>query len=178
MKILKCILIGLTLSFISCAEMGLKPHQPKIKSTIAIAKSQGLYRIISIKGDSASVEKTLNNDLISCGSTTFSMPRGNNVRTFMREVFDQELRTAEKLSTSGTGISIIVKAMDLKTMNKESGEWSMDIDYIVDDQTYNVKNTIEFDSKVSLITSCTHTASVFEDALADNLVEFFKRHRY
>lgn len=178
MKLWNVALWTICLGLAGCAEMGLKPHEPKIKSTIAIAKSAGTYKIIAIKGDTSGMDKILNNDLISCGTTTFSMPRGNTVKTYIREIFEQELLIAEKLSNSGTGIIAVVKGMDLATVKNDSGEWTMDIDYLVDDKTYNVKNTIEFESKVSIVTGCTHTASIFKDALADNLVEFFKRYRY
>lgn len=178
MKIFNLLLCLLTLSLVSCAEIGLKPHKPSLKSTAELSKSEGLYQILFIKGANADITKILNGDLLSCGTTTFSMPRGNTVGTFMREVFEQELNAAKKLSLSnGTPIEVVVKKMNLITTNKESGEWTVEVDYTMNDKTTTVKTVIEFESKVSLITSCSHTANVFEDALADNLVEYFKRTR-
>jgi hypothetical protein len=177
MNLLKSVLCVLCLSLVSCAEMGLKPHKPNIKSSIEIGKSNGTFRVLSVKANSAAVAKVLSGDLITCGTTTFSMPRGNNVESFIREIFVEELRAAQKLSSSGSAIEVVIKSMDLKTFKPEAGEWTMDIDYIVDGKTTNVKNAIEFESKVSILTSCSHTASVFEDALADSFVEFFKRTR-
>lgn len=165
------------MSLVGCAEMGLKPHKPSMKSTLEIAKSSGKFRILTVKGATSEVTNKLNGDLMSCGTTTFSMPRGNTVGTFIREVFEQELIAAEKLSATGTPIEVMIKSMNLVTTTKESGEWTIEIDYTVDDKTTPVKTIIEFESKVSMITSCSHTATVFEDALADNLVDFFKRTR-
>jgi hypothetical protein len=175
MKILKMILCVLCLSLVGCAEMGLRPHKPNIKSTLEIAKSNGTFRIISIKGNDASIAKVLDNDLMNCGTTTFSMPRGNTVGTFIREVFEQELEAAQKLSLKGEGIVVIVKSMKLTTLKPEAGEWAMDIDYLIGDKTINVKNIIEFEAKVSILTACLQTSTIFEDTLADNFVEFFKR---
>lgn len=177
MTIFKMLLCLLCLSLVGCAEMGLKPHKPTLKSTLEIAKSDGMFQILTVKGATPEVVRTLNHDLMSCGTTTFSMPRGNTVGTFIREVFEQELIAAKKLSVSGTPIEVMIKSMNLEMVSKENGEWTIEIDYTVNDKTTNVKTSIEFESKVSLLTSCTHTASVFEDALADNLVEFFKRTR-
>lgn len=177
MNLLKLALCVLCLSLVSCAEMGLKPHKPNIKSTLEIGKSNGTYRILSIKASSPALAKVLSGDLISCGSTTFSMPRGNNVESFIKEIFVEELNAAQKLEMSGSAIEVVIKSMDLKTMKPEAGEWDMDIDYTVNGKTTNVKSIIEFESKVSLLTACSHTASVFEDAIADNFVEFFKRTR-
>lgn len=159
----------------SCAEMGLKPHRPSAKSTDEISKALGDYQISNLTGSSEEMLRTLSKDLMSCGSTTFSMPRGHSVGTFIKELFEQELTAAQKLSFDGKKIDVLIKEISLKTTSKQGGEWVMDIDYKVGDKTINIKNSIEFESKVSLITSCTYTASVFEDALADSFVEFFKR---
>ena len=177
MNFLKLVISVLCLSMIGCAEMGLKPHKPNIKSTIEISKNSGEFRILSIRGDSPEIIKILNGDLISCGTTTFNMPRGNNVESFLREIYVEELEAAKKMSMSGTAIEIIIKSMNLTTIKAEAGEWAMDIDYVIDGKTINVKNIIEFESKVSILTACTHTASVFEDAIVDNFVLFFKRNR-
>lgn len=177
MKILKMVLCVLCVSLVGCAEMGLKPHKANIKSSLEIAKSDGTFRIISIKGSDASIAKILDNDLMNCGATTFSMPRGNTVGTFIREVFEQELDAAKKLSLKGEGIEVIVKSMKLTTIKPEAGEWAMDIDYVIGDKTINVKNIIEFEAKVSLLTACLQTSTIFEDALADNFVDFFKKNR-
>lgn len=175
MNFLKLILSVLILTLVGCAEMGLKPHRPNMKSTSEIAKSSGTFLVLTVKGATPEIANILNGDLMSCGTTTFSMPRGNTVATFVREVFEQELIAANKLSDSGTAIEVMIKSINLETTTKESGEWTVEIDYRMDDKTTSIKTIIEFESKVSLITSCTHTASVFEDALADNFVEFFKR---
>ena len=173
-KILLCLLC---LSLFGCAEMGLKPHKPAMKSSLEIAKSNGMFQILSIKGNTPEITKTLSGDVISCGSTTSSMPRGNTVGTFVREIYEQELIAAQKFATNGTPIEVLIKSMKLVTVSKESGEWTVDVDYTMNDKTTNIKTTIEFESKVSLLTSCSHTATVFEDAIADNFVEFFKRTR-
>lgn len=177
MNTFKLLLCLLCLSLVGCAEMGLKPHKPSLKSSMEIAKSSGMYQILTIKGGNPEVSKKLTSELMSCGTTTFSMPRGNTVGTFIREVFEQELIAAKKLSETGTPIEVMIKSMDLVSNSKEGGEWTIDVDYTVNDKTTNVKTIIEFEQKVSLLTSCTHAASVFEDALADNLVDFFKRTR-
>lgn len=177
MKILKILLCLTCLSLVGCAEMGLRPHKPSIKSTREIGKNEGMFQIITIKGTTPEVAKILNSDLMSCGSTTFHMPRGNTVGTFIKEVFEQELIAAQKLSVSGTPINVSIKSMNLETISKESGEWTLDIDYTVNDKVTNVKTIIEFESKVSMLTSCSHTATVFEDALSDSLVELFRKIR-
>lgn len=173
-KILLCLLC---LSLVGCAEMGLKPHKPSIKSTREISRSSGMFQILTIKGETSEIASTLNNDLMSCGSTTFHMPRGNTVGTFIKEVFEQELIAAQKLSVSGTPIYVMIKSMNLEMSSKESGEWTVEVDYTMNDKTTPVKTVIEFESKVSMLTSCSHAATVFEDALADNLVEFFKKNQ-
>ena len=175
MNIFKMFLCLLCLSLVGCAEMGLKPHKPSLKSTREISKSNGLFQILTIKGETSEIANTLNNDLLSCGTTTFHMPRGNTVGTFIKEIFEQELIAAQKLSVSGTPIYVMIKSMNLEMASKESGEWTVEIDYTVNDKVTNVKTIIEFESKVSMLTSCSHAATVFEDALADNLVEFFKK---
>lgn len=177
MNTLKLLLCLLCLSLVGCAEMGLKPHKPAMKSTLEIAKNNGMFQILTIKGATPEITQKLTSDLMSCGTTTFSMPRGNTVGTFIREIFEQELIAAQKLSVNGTPIEVMIKTMSLVSSSKESGEWTVDVDYTVNDKTTNVKTSVEFESKVSVLTSCTHTASVFEDAMADNLVEFFKRTR-
>lgn len=177
MKMLKMVLCIVCVSLLGCAEIGLKPHRANIRSTMEIAKSDGTFKIISIKGSDESITKILNNDLMSCGTTTFSMPRGNTVGTYIREVFEQELDAAKKLSLKGEGISVIVKSLKLTTIKPEAGEWAMEIDYVIGDKTINVKNIIEFQAKVSLLTACLQTSTTFEDALADNFVDFFKKNR-
>lgn len=177
MNFLNVILSIFILTAVGCAEMGLKPHKPNMKSTLEIAKSAGTFRVLTVKGATPEITTILNGDLMSCGTTTFSMPRGNTVATFVREVFEQELVAAKKLSDTGAAIEVLIKSINLETTTKESGEWTVEIDYTMDDKTTSVKTIIEFESKVSLLTSCTHTASVFEDALADNFVDFFKRTR-
>lgn len=177
MKMLKMVLCIVCAGLVGCAEIGLKPHRANIRSTMEIAKSEGTFKINSIKGSDESITKTLNNDLMSCGATTFSMPRGNTVGTFIKEVFEQELDAAKKLSLKGEGISVIVKSLKLTTIKPEAGEWAMDIDYVIGDKTINVKNIIEFQAKVSLLTACLQTSTTFEDAIADNFVDFFKKNR-
>lgn len=167
----------LCLSLAGCAEMGLKPHKPSVKSTREIGKNDGTFQIITIKASNPEVASALNNDLMSCGKTTFHMPRGNTVGTFIKEIYEQELIAAQKLSLSGSAIHVLIKSMNLETISKESGEWTLDIDYTLNDKTTNVKTIIEFDSKVSMLTSCSHAATVFEDAVADSLVEFFRKVR-
>lgn len=165
------------LSLVGCAEMGLSPHKPNMKSTREISKNSGLYQIISVKGASPEITKILDNDLMSCGTTTFHMPRGNTVGTFIKEVFEQELIAAKKLSVKGTPIYVVIKSMDLETLSKDSGIWTVEVNYTLNDKETPIKTIIEFESKVSALTSCSHTAIVFEDALADNLVEYFKKIR-
>lgn len=174
LKILSCLIL---LSLVGCAEMGLKPHKPTLKSTREISKNDGMFQIISVRGNIPEVSKMLNSELMSCGSTTFNMPRGNTVGTFIKEVFEQELNAAQKLSVSGTPISVVIKSMNLETASKQSGEWTLDIDYTIDEKVTNVKTIIEFESKVSMLTSCSHTATVFEDAIADSFVELFRKIR-
>ncbi|QDK41587.1 hypothetical protein DOM21_09005 [Bacteriovorax stolpii] len=173
-KLLVCLLC---LSLAGCAEMGLKPHKPSTKNSLEIAKTAGMFQILTIKGATPEITKILNSDLMSCGATTFSMPRGNTVGTFVREIFEQELISAKKLSDHGTPVEVVIKSMDLSTISKENGVWTIEIAYTANDKTTNVKTITEFESKVSLLTSCTHTASVFEDTMADNLVEFFNKIR-
>ena len=174
LKVFSCLLIlGLT----GCAEMGLSPHKPNTKSTREIAKTSGVYQIISVKGATPEVTKILDNDLMSCGTTTFHMPRGNTVGTFIKEVFEQELIAAHRLSIKGSPIYVVIKSMNLETISKDSGVWTVEVNYTLNDKETNVKTIIEFESKVSMLTSCSHTATVFEDALADNLVEYFKKIR-
>lgn len=177
MKFLKILLCLLSLALISCAEIGLKPHKPSLKSIQEISKVSGIYRILSVKGNTPAVEKILNGDLMSCNTTTFSMPRGNTVGSFIREIYEEELRAANRLSLNGESIEVIVKSMTLESFDKENGVWKMDIDYIHNDKTTNVRSSIEFETKLGLVASCVNTSSVFEEALADNFVEFFKRNR-
>lgn len=169
--------LGACLGLVGCAEMGLSPHKPNSKSTREISKTSGLYQIISVRGASSEMTNILDNDLMSCGSTTFHMPRGNTVGTFIKEVFEQELLVAQKLSVKGTPIYVVIKSLELETISRDSGVWTVEVSYTVNDKETNVKTIVEFESKVSMLTSCTHTATVFEDALADNLVEFFKKIR-
>lgn len=177
MNILKILVCLLSLSLVGCAELGLKPHRPSLKSSVEISKAEGMFRIMSIKGGSAEVTKMLEGDLMSCGTTTFSMPRGNTVGTFIREIYDQELIGAQKISDSGDYIGVVIKSMKLDMESRENGVWKMDIDYTLNEKVTNVKTTIEFSSKVSMLTSCSHTASIFEDAIADSFVDFFKKIR-
>lgn len=177
MNTFKMLLCLLCLSLVGCAEMGLKPHKPSLKNSLEIAKTQGMFQILTIKGANPDVVKSLGGDLMSCGSTTFSMPRGNTVSTFIREIFEQELISAKKLSDNGTPIEVMIKSMKLDMTSKENGVWTIEIDYTANEKTTNVKTITEFESKVSMLTSCTHTASVFEDTLADNLVEYFNKIR-
>jgi hypothetical protein len=167
-------LIGLLL-ISSCAEIGIKPHKPLEKSTSEIRKAPGTYRIVTIKGGSSEIDFLLNKDIMKCHNTTFSMPRGHTVSSFIREVFEQELTAADKLSLNGAPIEVIVKAMNLTSTSLENGEWTMEFEYSANDKKTNIKNTIEFTSKVSMLSSCVHTSMIFEDTIADNLVEFFKR---
>lgn len=173
------IVLGLfsLVSLFSCAEMGLRPHRPTAKSTLEISKATGTFRILSIEGGSSEMRKILDGDIVSCGATTFRIPRGNSVEFFIKEVFSEELRVADKYSQDGTAIEVVINKMDLTTHKAGSGEWAMDVDYTVNGKTTNITNSIEFESKVSMITSCMNTASVFEEAIADSLVEFFKRTR-
>lgn len=157
--------------------MGISPHRPTSKSTQEIAKTKGVYQILSVRGATREINNVLNNDLMSCGSTTFRMPRGNTVGTFIKEIFEQELIAAQRLSIKGKPIYVVIKSMDLETISKDSGVWTVEVDYILDDKETNVKTIVEFESKVSMVTSCMHTATVFEDAMADNLVEYFKKIR-
>ncbi len=177
MNILKILVCLLCLNLIGCVELGLKPHKPALKSSLEIAKNEGFFKILSIKGETSEVTKMLEGDLMSCGTTTFSMPRGNTVGTFIREIYEQELIGAQKLSDKGEYVSVLIKSIKLDMESRENGVWQMDIDYTLNDKTTNVKTVIEFSSKVSMLTSCSHTASVFEDAVADSFVDFFKKIR-
>lgn len=174
-KVLACLL---ALSLMGgCAKLGLKPHKPAMKSSLEITKTAGMFKILSVRGETSEVTKILDGDLMSCGTTTFSMPRGNTVGTFIREIYDQELLAAEKYSATGEYISVLIKSIKLDMLSKDNGVWKIDIDYTVNDNTTNVKTEIEFSSKVSMLTSCSHTASMFEDAVADSFVDFFKKIR-
>lgn len=177
MNILKILVCLLSLSLVGCAQLGLKPHKPALKSSLEITKTPGLFKILSVKGDSSEVTKMLESDLMSCGTTTFSMPRGNTVGTFIREIFEEELIAAEKYSAKGDFINVLIKSIKLDRQSKDNGVWKLDIDYTVNDKTTNIQTEIEFSSKVSMLTSCTHTASMFEDAIADSFVDFFKKIR-
>lgn len=177
MNILKILVSLLCLSLVGCAELGLKPHKPTLKTSLEIAKNAGMFKILSIKGETSEVTKILDGDLMSCGTTTFAMPRGNTVGTFIREVYEQELIGAQKLSDKGEFVSVVIKSIKLDMESRENGVWNMDIDYTLNEKTTNVKTEIQFSSKVSMLTSCSHTASVFEDAIADSLVDFFKKIR-
>jgi hypothetical protein len=174
LKILLCLLF---FGFMGCAQMGLKPHQPEIKSTIEIAKSKGMYRIVTVKGATPAMDQILNNDLMNCNSTTFSMPRGNTVASFIREIDEQELRVADKYSANGNGIDVVVKSMIPETSNPAKGTWTLDIDYIENGKTTNVKTINEFESKYGAVASCVNTADIFEKALAGNFVDYFIKTR-
>jgi hypothetical protein len=175
MKIAKLFMLATILIVSSCAEIGIKPHKPLQKSTEEISKASGSYRIVTIKGGSSEIDFLLNKDIMKCHNTTFSMPRGHTVSSFIREIFEQELTAANKLSLNGTPIEVTVKAMNLTSTSLENGEWTMDFEYSANDKKTNIKNTIEFTSKVSMLSSCVHTSMIFEDTIADNLVEFFKK---
>lgn len=170
----KKILLSLTLvTFTSCA--GLKSHKPKLDSTIEIAKADGMYRIVSIKGESSSMNSILNRDFMNCNSTTFAMPRGNTVVSFIREIFENELTVAKKFSMDGEDVSVIVKTINLKTEKNDRGTWTIVMDYIENDKTKNIETVTSFESKLSLLSACVNTSNIFEEALADNFVEYFKR---
>lgn len=175
MNLLKLLVCFIGLSLFGCAEVGLKPHKPTLKSTREIAKIEGLYRILTVRGDTPEIDQVLNNSLMRCNATTFSMPRGNTVGSFIREIFEQELDAAKKLSMSGAAIEVVVKSLALETSDTQSGVWTVEMDYIHNGKTINIKNTVEFESKISMLTSCVNTSNVFEDALADNFVDFLKK---
>lgn len=177
MNIFKMLICFLCLNLVGCSQLGLKPHKPALKSSLEITKTPGTFKILAVKGETSEVTKILDGDLMSCGTTTFSMPRGNTVGTFIREIFDEELIAAEKYSAKGDFINVLIKSIKLDMEARENGVWKLDIDYTVNEKTTNVKTEIEFNSKVSMLTSCSHTASVFEDAIADSFVDFFKKIR-
>lgn len=177
MNIFRILICLLSLSLVGCSQLGLKPHKPALKSSLEITKTPGMFKILAVKGDSSEVTKMLDSDLMSCGTTTFSMPRGNTVGTFIREIFEEELIAAEKYSAKGDFINVLIKSITLDMQARENGAWKLDIDYTVNEKTTNIKTEIEFSSKVSMLTSCTHTASMFEDAIADSFVDFFKKNR-
>lgn len=154
---------------------GMKAHKPNLNSTLEIAKRDGLFRIVTIKGDNAAMDKVLNNDLMNCNSTTFSMPRGNTVSSFIREIFENELSTAKKYSLNGSGINVVVKSLLPDTSKIERGTWTIIIDYIEDGKTTNVETVTTFESKFGLLSACVNTANIFEEAVADNFVEYFRR---
>ena len=178
MKISKIIAVATFLILSSCAEIGIRPHKPQQKSTEEIRKAAGTYRIAAIKGGFADIDFLLNKDIMKCHNTTFSMPRGHTVSSYIREIFEEELTAAEKLSLNGTPIDITVKAMTLTSASMENGEWTMEFEYSLNEKKSNIKNTIEFQSKVSMLSSCMHTSMMFEEAIADNFVEFFKKFKY
>lgn len=177
-KILLCLML-VTLSACSGmgSGMGIKAHKPNLNSTLEIAKRDGQFRIVTIKGQNSAMDNVLNKDLMNCNTTTFSMPRGNTVGTFIREIFENELNTAKKLSMNGNGINVVVKSLLADTSNMDKGTWTINIDYIEDSKTTNVETVTTFESKLSLLSACVNTANIFEEALADNFVEFFKRTR-
>ncbi len=183
MKMPKILLTLSLFTLASCASsgpklgsgMGMNPHKPALDNTLVINKRDGLFRVGPIKGANAAIVKMLDGDLMNCNSTTFSMPRGHTVASFMREIFENELATAKKLSMSGEGIQPTIKVLEVNTANIEKGTWRVVIDYTENDKTTNVETLTTFDSKVSLLTSCTNTANVFEEAIADNFVEYFRR---
>ncbi len=173
MKITK-ILITLTITMLaSCA--GLKSHQPKLDSTLVINKVDGVYRISTIKGDSTVINALLDKDFMNCNSTTFTLPRGNTVQSYIREIFVNELTTAKKFSDNGSGINVVVKTLLPDTSNMDKGTWTINIDYIENDKIMNVESVTTFESKMSLLSACVNTSNMFEEALADNFVEYFKR---
>lgn len=177
MNMFKMLICFLCLNLLGCSQLGLKPHKPSLKSSLEISKTQGTFKILSVKGETSEVTKMLDGDLMSCGTTTFSMPRGNTVGTFIKEIYVEELIGAQKFSERGDYINVLIKSIKLDMESRENGVWKLDIDYTLNDKTTNIKTEIEFSSKVSMLTSCTHTASMFEDAIADSFVDFFKKIR-
>lgn len=155
--------------------MGVKSHKPLLDNTLLIAKREGMYRIVSIKGDNSAMDVVLNKDNMNCNSTTFAMPRGNTVQSFMREIYENELASARKLSIDGTGINVIVKSLLPNTSNIDRGTWTVVVDYVENDKTTNVETVTTFESKFSLLSACVNTANMFEESIVDNFVEYFKR---
>ena len=175
MNLLKLVLCFIGLGFFGCAEVNIKPHMPTLKSTREISKVDGTYRILTVKGNTSALDKILNNIQMKCSATNFSMPRGNTVGSFIREIFEQELDAAKKLSLNGTPIEVVVKSIELETTNTASGTWTVEIDYNQNEKTTNIKNIIEFESKFSMLSSCKNASNIFEEALVDNFVDFIKK---
>jgi hypothetical protein len=157
--------------------MGLKVHQPEIKNTIDIAKRDGMYKIITIKAANAAMAKVLDGDIMNCNETTFSMPRGNTVGTFIKEIFDQELIVADKYSVNGSGIVVVVKSMVPETSNPAKGTWTIEMDYIENEKTTSIKTVNIFESKYGLMAGCVNTADIFEKSIAGNLADYFIKSR-
>ena len=155
--------------------MGTKPHRPLLDNTLLIAKREGMFRIGTVKGDSSAMDAVLNKDNMNCNSTTFAMPRDNTVQSFIREIYENELTTARKYSANGTAINVVVKTLIPNTSNMDKGTWTVVVDYTEDDKTKSVETITTFESKMSLLTACVNTANMFEEAVADNFVEYFKR---
>lgn len=155
--------------------MGMNPHKPNLDNTLVINKRDGEFRVGTLKASSTEMDKILNGNLMNCNSTTFSMPRSNTVGSFIREVFENELSTAKKYSTNGNAINVVIKSLTGATSKLNVGTWTVIADYTEDDKTMTVETVTSYESKVSMLTSCSNTANVFEEAVADNFVEYFKR---
>ncbi|MBC7712107.1 MAG: hypothetical protein H7177_02140 [Rhizobacter sp.] len=183
MKLKTILLSTMLITLASCATggpklgtgMGFGTHKPPLDNTLVINKRDGLFRIGSVKAENTAMDKVLNGNLMPCNSTTFSMPRSNTVGSFMREVFENEISTAKKYSVNGTSINVNVKSIVGDQSKLNSGSWKIIIDYTEDDKTMTVETTTTYESKASMFSGCTNTADVFEEALADNLVSYFKK---
>lgn len=175
MKLSNLLLCLSVLAFFGCSQM--KVHHPAIKDTIDIAKRDGKYKIITIKAANSAMVKILDGDTMHCNDTTFSMPRGNTVGTYIKEIYDQELLVADKYSVNGEGIIVVVKSMVPESSNPKIGTWTIEMDYIENDVTTTIKTINEFESNYGLMANCVNTADIFEKALAGNLVDYFIKKR-
>jgi hypothetical protein len=167
-------LAAFSLLLSSCSIMAIKKHEPNFKSSREIAKSKGSYKIGAITTSGEELTKLLRASHFQCRMTTFNMPANKTVEDFLRDSFTDELDAAEKLSGTGTPISLEVKKME-SSSGLDKGTWTLDFTYKVGSRLVEVNTVSEFESAFAADTACRNTASAFSDAVGENFVGLFRK---
>lgn len=169
------IAIFILLILSSCSVATIKSHNPHYKSSREIAKIKGMYKIENVSGGNKDLETLLERKDLQCRGTTFDMPPKMSVRTYIADALTNELDAAGKLdNTTGRAIRSSYNRIEPDTSNFDNGFWYIEAMYEIGGNKYNVKTITEFSSAFNASVACVTTANMFEDAIAQNFLEFFK----
>lgn len=176
MKLSPIFLLLAAFSLSACSVAAIQKHQPHFRNTRELSKVKGTFRVAEVKATETKVDERLKSTALSCRLTTFNMPSGLTVASYVKEALSDELDAAEKIHpANGTPITVVVKGMESDTSSLNKGNWTLDFDYLVAGKTHNVKTVTEFESAYNAGTACRNTADALTVALTENFAGLYKK---